>query len=185
MRAREEEQSSVMRHTFLDSLGEVGEYTALIEMVFGHEDHFGPLAGALIENKMLMHRGPVDNWGTPNRLAQVPLLGPVPVGGLAIPRGKVATVIGAMQDVELHDLHGVVHMGRTPPVPYATHGSGVDAPSGASKHARKRARKAAMKADAGMSGIMHRACWRRNEDDSDGVSHLEGVGLADWNSAGR
>ena len=48
-------------------------------------------------------------------------LGPCPQGGLAIPRGKISTVIGAMQDVELHELHGVMHMGRTPTFE-ATHG---------------------------------------------------------------
>jgi hypothetical protein len=38
--------------TFLDALLEVGEYTALVEVIFGHEDHFGTSVGKLIENKM-------------------------------------------------------------------------------------------------------------------------------------
>ena len=35
-------------------------------------------------------------------------------GALAIPRYKVWTIVRAMQDVELHELHGVFHAGRTP-----------------------------------------------------------------------
>ena len=165
-----------MRVTFADCLAEVGEYTALIEMVFGHEDHFGVMAGQLIENKMLLPRG-APQPGLHMRDMDVEI-GPCPVGGLAIPRAKVATVIGAMQDVELHELHGVMHMGRTPTyVP--THGGGgmgVGQP-GTSKHARKRARKAAK---GGARRVLHRGCWRRTSDDSDAVFFPEGVGLADW-----
>ena len=76
-----------LRVTFADCLAEVGEYTALIELVFGHEDHFGVKAGALVENKMLMQRGPAHSQF---RLSELAPLGPCPEGGLAIPRAKVA-----------------------------------------------------------------------------------------------
>ena len=145
-------------------------------MVFGHEDHFGVKAGQLVENKMLMPRG---HAASGVRLSQVGEVGPCPVGGLAVPRGKVATVVGGMQDVELHELHGVVHMGRTP-VLCASHGGGEVAASGASKHARKRARRAAEKAEGRVRHVMHRGCWRRTEDDNDALFFPEGVGLADW-----
>lgn len=176
MAARAADSADPTRPTFADSLGEVGEYTALIEMVFGHEDHFGVKAGQLVENKMLMPRGPAASG---ERLSQVGELAPCPVGGLAIPRGKVATVAGAMQDVELHELHGVVHMGRTPAlaVPHAMGGRGDAMASGTSKHARKRARRVA---EGGQRKVMRRGCWRRTDDDSDALFFPEGVGLADW-----
>jgi hypothetical protein len=154
----------------------LGEYTSLIELIFGHEDHFGVKAGQLVENKMLAHRGPIH---PELRLSQITDLGPCPVGGLAVPRGKVATVIGAMQDVELHELHGVIDMGRTPAV-HASHDGAKVEPKGSSKHARKRARKALEKAEGRVAHIMHRGCWRRNADDTDGSFYTEGVGLADW-----
>ena len=181
-RARAGDPSDELRITFADCLGEVGEYTALGELVFGHEDHFGLGIGALIENKMTCHRhGPQPDV----RLSQLEDEGPCPVGGLAVPRGKVATVIGAMQDVELHELHGVVHMGRTPTyVP--THGGGEREReaevAGVSKHARKRARAAAKKAAGDAPSVLFRGCWRRTHDDSDGFFYPEGMGLADWDS---
>ena len=96
--------------TFLDALLEVGEYTALVEVIFGHEDHFGTSVGKLIENKMVFHRGKAHPT---RRLSQLPAIGEVPPGALAIPRYKVCTIIGSMQDVELHELHGVFHAGRS------------------------------------------------------------------------
>ena len=141
--------------------------------MYGHEDHFGVKAGQLIENKMTMHRGAAH----PDlKLSEEAQRGTCPVWGLAIPRGKVATVIGAMQDVELHELHGVVHMGRTP-LHDTVHGGERCPPTGVSKQARKRARIAAA---GGASCILRRGCWRRNHDDSEGAYYPEGVGLADW-----
>ena len=97
--------------TFLDVLGEIGEYTALLEAIFGHEDHFGSSGVAsLIENKLLIPRG------APHptlRLSEVAAMPQVPLGALAIPRCKVWTLIGAMQDVELHELHERFHAGRS------------------------------------------------------------------------
>ena len=174
-RARRCDPMDPLRVTFADCLAEVGEYTALIELVFGHEDHFGVKAGALVENKMLMQRGPAHSQF---RLSELAPLGPCPEGGLAIPRAKVATIIGAMQDVELHELHGVLHMGRTPSP--SVHGGQPQQPSGSSKHARKRARKAAAKAEGREARIEHRGAWRRTHDDSDGSFYPEGVGVADW-----
>ena len=93
-------------------------------------------------------------------------------------------MIGAMQDVELHELHGVVHMGRTPALAASDRGGGRgDAvASGTSKHARKRARRAAAKAQSGgvTPHVMRRGCWRRTDDDCDALFFPEGVGLADW-----
>ena len=125
---------------------------------------------------MLMQRGPAHSQF---RLSELAPLGPCPEGGLAIPRAKVATIIGAMQDVELHELHGVLHMGRTPS-PSVHGGGGVAAAGGSSKHARKRARRAAAKAEGREARIEHRGAWRRTHDDSDGSFYPEGVGVADW-----
>ena len=146
-------------------------------MVFGHEDHFGVKAGQLVENKMLMPRG---HEASGVKLSQVGEVGPCPVGGLAIPRGKVATVVGAMQDVELHELHGVVHMGRTPVLSASHAPQSMPRASGSSKQARKRARRAAEKAEGAVQHVMHRGCWRRTDDDKDALFFPEGVGLADW-----
>ena len=96
--------------TFLDALLEVGEYTALVEVIFGHEDHFGTSVGKLIENKMVLHRGAAHPT---RRLSELPAVGEVPPGALAIPRYKVCTIISSLQDVELHELHGVFHAGRS------------------------------------------------------------------------
>eukprot|EP00966_Prymnesium_polylepis_P186471 4322446-Prymnesium_polylepis.1 len=159
---------------YADALGEVGEYTALIDAIYGHEDHFGVKAGQLVENKMTMPRGPAH---AEMRLSQVGELGMCPPGGLAIPRAKIATVIGAMQDVELHELHGVMHMGRTPAF-LATHDGGGEtkqpAPVGSSKHARKRARKATEKEEGKEQKSMRRGCWRRTADNSDAYFYSEG-----------
>ena len=59
---------------------------------------------------MVLHRGAAHPT---RRLACLPAIGEVPEGALAIPRYKVCTIIGAMQDVELHELHGVFHAGRS------------------------------------------------------------------------
>ena len=96
--------------TFLDALLQVGEHTALVEVIFGHEDHFGTSVGKLIENKMVLHRGGVH---PSRRRSDLPAIGDVPEGALAIPRYKVCTIIGSLQDVELHELHGVFHAGRS------------------------------------------------------------------------
>lgn len=172
-KSRQQDPEDPLRVTFADSLGEVGQYTALIELVYGHEDHFGTMAGALIENKMTMARG----GGHPElKLSEEAHRGLCPIGGLAVPRGKVATVIGSMQDVELHELHGVVHMGRTP-IHHGGHGGGKTEPTGSSKQARKRARVAAA---GGSTRVLLRGCWQRTPDDSEGVFYPEGVALADW-----
>ena len=47
---------------------------------------------------------------------------------LAIPRYKVWTIVGAMQDVELHKLHGVFHAGRTPAPSLGTRSGPSSAP---------------------------------------------------------
>lgn len=170
-------------YTFLDALLEVGEYTALVEMIFGHEDHFGATSGHLIENKLTLHRGARHKSLTMASIAEV---GPVPPGALAIPRYKVATVIGAMQDVELHELHGVFHAGRTVIAPAkpanpaasssgASSSSSTDQPGAVSKALKKR-KLAAQSRDC----IARRSCWRRNAQDDDGNFYEDGVGVADW-----
>lgn len=181
--------------TFLDRLGELGEYTALLEVIFGHEDHFGNDAGQLIENKLLVPRGPTHAM---LRLTDAVADGCVPIGALAIPRYKAATLIGAMQDVELHELHGVFHGGRSGAAQLAVEGGGAAGsssgavvepedkpPSGSeqghSKQAQKRQRRAARRrALREATYTSPRACWFRDADDADGRCHVEGVGVADW-----
>ena len=175
-------------YTFLDRLGELGEYTALLEVIFGHEDHFGNDAGQLIENKFLVPRGPTH---ATLRLTDAVADGCVPIGALAMPRYKAATLIGAMQDVELHELHGVFHGGRSGAGQLAVEGGGAAGSSSSSaavepedepsqqarKRQRRRARRRALR-DATYTSP--RACWFRDADDADGRCHVEGVGVADW-----
>ena len=157
-------------YTFLDALLEVGEYTALVEVIFGHEDHFGAFDGHLIENKLTLHRGAAD---ASTALSALPAIGPVPLGALAIPRYKICTIIGAMQDVELHELHGVFHAGRTPallmPAPHAE----------AAQTQSKRAKKRKVQSES-RTCMLKRACWRRTPDGKCGVMYPDGVGVADW-----
>ena len=166
--------------TFLDILLETGEYTALLEVIFGHEDHFGTDTSALLENKLLLP------WGArhPSRkLSDLPMVGPVPEGGLGIPRCKVATVIGAMQDVELYELHGIFHAGRSVSIAApssqgaAESGEGVSGSKPARKLRRQRRDEACMK-----RCMISRSCWKRSEDGECGAWWENGVGVADWTS---
>lgn len=50
----------------------MGEYTALVEVIFGHEDHFGAFDGHLLENKIVLHRGAPD---TSTVLSALPKIG--------------------------------------------------------------------------------------------------------------
>ena len=165
-----------LAHTFLDVLLEVGQYTALVEVIFGHEDHFGSTAGQLIENKLALIRGPVT---TNLRLSTLPTYGAVPPGALAIPRYKVWTIVGAMQDVELHELHGVFHAGRGWKRPLESATSAEPPVVSQSKRAKKR-RVARAEESAESAVAIRRTCWRRTADDADGEHFAEGVGIADW-----
>ena len=183
--------------TFLDRLGELGEYTALIEAIFGHEDHFGNETGQLIENKFLIPRGPTHPTA---RLSYAVVQPALPPASLAMPRFKVATVIGAMQDVELHELHGVFHAGPTQSAEWLTSpevgsssagevateeaGEAVTEEAGGLsqgkkvlKRRKKRAERSALQAATYTSPRM---CWFRDPDDADGRLCVHGVGVADW-----
>ena len=183
--------------TFLDRLGMLGEYTALMEAIFGHEDHFGHALTSLIENKFLIPRGPTDGA---LRLAQFLASGAVPPGGLAMPRYKGATVIGAMQDVELHELHHTFHGGpsgaaalaaavagggdRGSSSSDAAHG-GAGSSQQPSQSAKAQARRNKRKRLSELKTATYtspRACWFRDADDADGRCHLYGIGIADWDS---
>ena len=179
--------------TFLDRLGELGEYTALIEAIFGHEDHFGNESGQLIENKFLIPRGPLHPTA---RLSYAVAQAALPPGSLAMPRFKAATVIGAMQDVELHELHGVFHAGPTKSEwfqevggsagevateeagePVTEEACGLSQGKKAVKRRKKRADRGALQAATYTSPRM---CWVRDPDDADGGLCVHGVGVADW-----
>lgn len=168
---------------FLDVLSELGEYTAVIDVIAGHEDRFGVLAGQLIENKMSVHRGQKHPSMT---LADVPSVGRVPAGALAIPRFKVATISSAMHDVELHELHGELHLGSmhvTSSTPHTCEAMPCDMEMSA--RARKRRRHAEQRALL-LSTNATRGCWRRVEDEKKGVFYPDGVLITDWGSkAGR
>jgi hypothetical protein len=163
--------------TFLDVLLDAGEYTALLEVIFGHEDNFGADTGALLENKLLLPWGPRH---TARKLSDLPEVGPVPHGGLGIPRCKVSTVIGAMQDVELHELHGIFHAGRS-----VRDGAGGATETAAGRSVSKAARKRRRQRDeeSCMKRCMiSRSCWKRSEDGKCGSWYEHGVGVADWDS---
>ena len=187
-----------LEYTFLDVLLEVGQYTALIEVIFGHEDHFGSTPGVLLENKLALIRGsPSPGVG----LRGLPALGPVPIGALAIPRYKVWTIVGAMQDVELHELHGVFHAGRAPTVeasastsaagPSASASTSTAGPSSStgslSSTRQATKRRAEREEEAKQRDLaIRRTCWRRivrrETGEEDGEHYGDGVGLADWMS---
>ena len=91
-----------------------------------------------------------------------------------------------MQDVELHELHGVFHAGRawraSVPASASENASSAsaDAPSlSQGKRARKRRREREEDAQQGEVAI-RRTCWRRVPGDADGHHFGEGVGVADW-----
>ena len=154
-----------------------------MDVVVGHEDKFGALGREQLENKLVLHRGaPIRTM----RLCDVPAVGSVPPGSLAIPRFKVATICSAMQDVELHELHNVIHLGTAHTDPSKSHPvttvgddrTSVDEGS-MSKQARKRKRRAerlAWKSSTNMT----RGCWRREPSDARGHFYPDGVSLTDW-----
>jgi ribosomal protein L12E/L44/L45/RPP1/RPP2 len=95
-------------------------------------------------------------------------------------RYKVATIISAMDDVELHDLHGVFHAGRSPTAAAAS--TAPPAPAAelsSSKRAKKRRKRRAEGAQK-RECATRRSCWRRNPDGTCGWHYEEGVGVADW-----
>ena len=171
--------------TFLDVLLEAGEYTALLELIFGHEDHFGTDTSALVENKLLLPEG----RRSLRKLSRLPERGPVPEGALGIPRVKVATICGAMQDVELHELHGIFHAGRsvqTEGNPGGGGGGGGGSGGGggdgekSQSAAAKRRRKDRQEEVLMKAVVVPRSCWQRTADGTCGWWYPEGVGVADW-----
>ena len=88
-----------------------------------------------------------------------------------------------MQDVELHELHGVFHAGRAwrPSVSEiaSSSESAHDPPVSQSRRAkRRRAQREEGAAERALA--IRRTCWRRTMDDTDGEHYAEGVGVADW-----
>lgn len=171
--------------TFLDALLAVGEYTTLVDLVYGHEDHFGIKAGQLIENKMTLHRGSA----VPDlHMSQLPSIGDVPPGALALVRYKVATIVCSMQDVELHELHEVVHTGSGAGQ-YSSDKKASDSDHEAvfspmatcSQRSKKRKRRAE-RTDAVRNLRNTRGCWRRVSDSRAGIFYPNGVALTDWAS---
>jgi hypothetical protein len=82
-----------------------GEYTVVHDASGGHRDHFTHCDGALLENKSSFVLGDPDK-----SVAISNKEGSVPPGALAYPRAKVYTVNYAMDDIELHQLHGEMHL---------------------------------------------------------------------------
>jgi hypothetical protein len=82
-----------------------GEYTVVHDASGGHRDHFTHCDGALLENKSSFVLGDPDKSVTISSKE-----GTVPPGALAYPRAKVYTVNYAMDDIELHQLHGEMHL---------------------------------------------------------------------------
>ena len=105
-----------------------------------------------------------------------------------------------MQDVELHELHGVFHAGRTPTgeasastsaagpsasASTSTAGpSSSTAPLSSTRRANKR-RASREEATVQRDLAIRRTCWRRivvETGEEDGEHYGDGVGLADWMS---
>jgi hypothetical protein len=97
------------RTNTLDSLAAIGNYTAVFDVTFGHKDSFKhPMDPPIPENKVSFP------LGVPDRLLNLDGYqkeGRVPLGALAYPRYKVASVSFATSDVELHCLHSDMHFG--------------------------------------------------------------------------
>ena len=93
----------------LDSLASIGNYTTVFDVTFGHKDSFKhPSDPPVLENKVSFPLGGhVPSFNLDAYLKE----GTVPLGGLAYPRYKVASVSFAASDVELHCLHSDMHFG--------------------------------------------------------------------------
>ena len=88
---------------------------------------------------------------------------------------------GAMQDVELHELHGVFHGGRSGMAARRESVAAVQQELSSSKRAAKRRKQRnARSHDQAATYTSPRVCWFRNAEDTDGACYREGVGVADW-----
>jgi hypothetical protein len=94
----------------LDALGTVGDYTTVFDVLtFGHRYSVShPTDSPVSETKVSFPLGEPDLSVNLDEYLQK---GRVPPGGLAYPRYKVATVLFATSNVELHCLHSNVHCG--------------------------------------------------------------------------
>jgi hypothetical protein len=106
--ARQERTANI-----LDELSEIGNYTAVFDVTFGHKDSFKrPNDPPILENKVSFPLGePDQSFNLDGYLKE----GRVPPGALAYPRYKVASVSFAASDVELHCLHSDMHFGSRLP----------------------------------------------------------------------
>jgi hypothetical protein len=97
------------RMNIIDELSEIGNYTAVFDVTFGHKDSFKhPTDPPILENKVLFPLGEPDpSFKLDGYLKE----GRVPPGALAYPRYKVASVSFSASDVELHCLHSDMHFG--------------------------------------------------------------------------
>jgi hypothetical protein len=94
-----------MEENYLSIQVRCGEYTVVHDASGGHRDYFTHCDGALLENKSSFV------LGDPDRSVSISSSeGTVPPGALAYPRAKVCTVNYAMDDIELHQLHGEIHL---------------------------------------------------------------------------
>jgi hypothetical protein len=91
---------------FLDVVTELGEYTAVLDSIFGHQDSFTHTDGALLENKASFPQGSPD---TSVKMEGFVASGSVPSGALAYPKYKIATLSFALSEVELHYLDKDLH----------------------------------------------------------------------------
>ena len=92
---------------YIYALCALGEYTTVLDWIFGRKYHFSHTGAPLLENKLLLQGYPessvkIDSYLQTRR---------VPPDALAYPRDKVATVSLASYDVELNCLHSDLHFG--------------------------------------------------------------------------
>ena len=91
---------------FLYALCALGEYTTLLDCIFGNNDHFAHTDSTLLETKLLLLQGDPDLSVKLDSYLQTHQ---VPIDALAYPMYMVDTVSLASDDVGMHCLHSEVY----------------------------------------------------------------------------
>lgn len=101
-----------LNYTFLEAMISPGMFTSGYTVAFCHKDAFSKNTdGNIIENKVEGILGDPDTRRNLQDYISGPNKGRMPPGSLGFVRYKVATVAGAMNDVQLHVLFNDMHLG--------------------------------------------------------------------------
>ena len=109
--ARSEHDNTLYSIQFLNvinALCDLGEYTIVLGLIFGHKDNLSHTNDPLLENTLLLLQGDPD---LPVKINSYLQTCRVPPAALAYPSYKVHTVLLASSDVGLRFLHLDVHFG--------------------------------------------------------------------------